>query len=236
MIFILIITIFLIYILKGLCENMTYYVYGHGKPLILLLGGVHGNEPSGCVGLKEIIKEIENKEIVIKKGSLIIIPCVNKCGLWWDTRTVPFRIQNRDINRNFPDTIFGSSKCLLSERIQNYIHAADFIIDTHEGWGWNKLNSNSMGSTITPSKHTVEMAKKIVDKLNKDIKSDKLQFSVWTKWKEEKKGTLRYYCKLLNKKYILLETSGQNNIQDIRIRKEQVKTTVNHVLKSMEII
>ena len=47
MIFILIIAILLIYILKGLCENMTYYVYGNGKPLVLVLGGVHGNEPSG---------------------------------------------------------------------------------------------------------------------------------------------------------------------------------------------
>ena len=46
----------------------------------------------------------------------------------------------------------------------------------------------------------------------------------------------RSRSKLLNKKYILLETSGQNNIQDIKIRKEQVKTTVNHILKSMEMI
>jgi hypothetical protein len=93
-----------------------------------------------------------------------------------------------------------------------------------------------MGSTITPSKHTVEMAKKIVDKLNKDIKSENFKFGIWQKWDTDKEGTLRNYCKLLNKKYILLETSGQNNIQDIQIRKEQVKTTVNHVLKSMEII
>ena len=236
MIFIVIIVILLIYLLKGLCENMIYHVYGKGKPLVLLLGGVHGNEPSGCVGLKEIISEIENKEIIIKKGSLIILPCVNKCGLWWDTRTVPFRIKNKDLNRNFPNTIFGSSKCLLSERIQNYIHAADFIIDTHEGWGFNKINSESMGSTITPSKKTYDLGLKIVEELNKNIKSEKLKFGIWQKWKTDKEGTLRNYCKLLNKKYILLETSGQNNIQDIQIRKEQVKTTVNYVLKSMEII
>ena len=224
------------YIFKGICENMTYYVFGSGKPYVLLLGGVHGNEPSGCVGLKEIINDFKSKRKILKKGTLLIIPCVNKCGLWWDTRSVPFRITNRDINRNFPRNLFGTSRCLLSERIQNYIHASDFVIDLHEGWGWNKINKNSMGSTITPSKRTVKLANQIVDELNKNISNENYKFGIWPQWQDNKEGTLRYYCKLLNKKYILLETTGQNDIQDIKIRKEQVKTTVNFILNSLEII
>ena len=236
MIIVIIVLILTLYLLKGICENMTYYIYGKGSPTVLLLGGVHGNEPSGCVGLKEIINDFMKNEIKLKKGTIIFIPCVNKCGLWWDTRTVPFRINNKDINRNFPEHKFGNSKCLLSERIQNYINNSEFILDIHEGWGWNKINKNSMGSTITPSVKTVKIANEIVDELNKNITNEKHKFLIWDNWKNDRKGTLRYYCKILNKKYLLLETSGQNNIQPIDIRKEQVLTTVKYLLKSLEMI
>lgn len=236
MIIIIIILILSLYLLKGLCENMTYHVYGNGSPTILFLGGVHGNEPSGCEALKDVIKEFNEKKIIQKKGTIIIVPCINKCGLWWDTRTVPFRINNKDINRNFPNYKFGNAKCLLSERIQTFINKSNYVVDIHEGWGWNKTNKNSMGSTIVPSKKTVELGEKIVEELNKKITNEKHKFLIWNKWQNDKVGTLRYYCKLLNKKYLLLETTGQNNIQDLSIRKDQVKTTVKYILNHLEMI
>ena len=96
--------ILVIYLIKGICEKIVFYKYGSGLPVVTMVGGVHGNEPAGCVGLKKILSQIENKNIKLQKGTLIIIPCANRCGLHWNTRTVPFRSINGDVNRNFPNT------------------------------------------------------------------------------------------------------------------------------------
>ena len=44
---------------------------------LLVLGAVHGNEVAGKIALNRVIKEINEKRIVIKKGSLTVVPVCN---------------------------------------------------------------------------------------------------------------------------------------------------------------
>ena len=55
-----------------------YYFKGNdeGKKL-LVLGCVHGNEVAGEIALKKLIKEIDEGNIVIKKGCLTVVPVCN---------------------------------------------------------------------------------------------------------------------------------------------------------------
>ena len=227
--------ILIIYLLRGFCESIDIHVFGSGKPYVVILGGVHGNEPSGCVALSHIINQLNDRSMKLVKGTLVIIPCANKCGIWWDSRYVPFRIMNRDLNRNFPSKPFGPSKCILSEKIIGYVNGADWIFDIHEGWGYHSMDKNSMGSTIVPVKSTVDLSNKIIDHLNKKIENKNKKFMIYSK-EDIKKGTLRVYCDTLKKKYILMETTGQKNVQPINLRKEQVKMAVYLFLKEIKML
>jgi murein peptide amidase A len=72
--------------------------FGRGENLIMIIGGIHGDEPTGilsAVKLAEYIR-IHPKSI---KNRVVIIPCVNPDGLYDARRTNANLV---DINRNFP--------------------------------------------------------------------------------------------------------------------------------------
>ena len=64
-------------------------------PRVLIIGSVHGNEPAGGEALKRLSP-------ILKKGQLVIIPVMNKCGKALNMRYQPQNIlqSNRDLNRN----------------------------------------------------------------------------------------------------------------------------------------
>lgn len=99
-------------------------------PVILISGGVHGDEINGVVTAKKILEELD-KGLELLKGTLIIIPLVNIYGFLSNSRTFP---DGRDLNRSFP----GNKKGSLASRIafilsQEIIPLIDFGIDFHTG-------------------------------------------------------------------------------------------------------
>ena len=52
---------------------------GQPGPTILAIGGTHGDEYEGPVGLKNLIQELDPKSIV--KGRLIVVPVLNVPGV-----------------------------------------------------------------------------------------------------------------------------------------------------------
>ena len=141
------------------------------NPTILLIAGTHGNEPAGTKTLYELINKIKNKEIKLIRGTLIIIPKANKCGYYLNSRFLPYKFFNNDLNRNY---ICNNLKCKdnISSKIIKLVNKSDFIIDFHEGWGYHKINKNSLGSTITTTNTKISkfIGKTIVNKLNKNYK------------------------------------------------------------------
>lgn len=99
-------------------------------PVVLISGGVHGDEINGVVTAKRLLEELDESWKLLK-GTLIFIPLVNIYGFLSNTRTFP---DGRDLNRSFP----GSKKGSLAGRIafilnEQIIPQIDYGIDFHTG-------------------------------------------------------------------------------------------------------
>ena len=122
-------------------------------------------------------------------------------------------------------------------KIIKIINNSDFIIDLHEGYDFHLLNNNSIGSTLSSSSEIMNSYNhKIKDILNKNINVEYKKFSTITDNTCYIPNSLRCFCHKLNKNYLLVETSGQNNIQKIDIRINQMKTVIFSLLKFLNVI
>ena len=117
--------------------DLPIHVYRSKKPgpVILLSGGLHGDEVNGI----EIIRRIIQSKILskLKCGSVIAIPVMNIYGFLNFSRQVP---DGKDINRFFP----GNKKGSLASRVaynltKSVLEEIDFGIDFHTG-GANRTN------------------------------------------------------------------------------------------------
>jgi uncharacterized protein len=98
-------------------------------PVILALGGVHGDEINGIEIVRRSIESGVFKKIV--KGSVIAIPLLNVYGFINFSRDVH---DGKDVNRSFP----GNSKGSLASRVahtltKEVLPVIDFGIDFHTG-------------------------------------------------------------------------------------------------------
>lgn len=211
------------------CTNIKVYKYGVvGKFKLALLGGVHGNEPAGSIGLNKLISSGYFENMANKLNiHIVVIPDANPCGLKQNVRFQPDIIWP-DINRNF-GTEDGNG--VVAQTIIKEFVDADLIVDFHEGWSWHQIDSNSVGSTVIPTKVPLaqEISKLIVSNINKTITEKKKQFLVLDKDPCDIKSTLRCSMSKKNINYILVEISGQNNIQPIDVRTNQVVITINSI-------
>jgi hypothetical protein len=206
---------------------------GVSGPTLLMISGTHGNEPAGSFGLEKFI----NSDAKIKKGKLVIIPRVNKLGLFFNTRWGYNGVIPIDYNREYPNKSNELAGDYINRQIIEYIKKSDFIIDFHEGWGFNIIEPESMGSGIYPS--DTEIAKSIgqnvLNKLNDTINDSKKKFTINFD-SPRISNTLDSYCNIIGKNYILIETSGQNNIQPIDLRINQVLLTIDTILEELKMI
>lgn len=97
-------------------------------PVLLLTGGLHGDEINGV----EIIRRmIEQKMVIPQKGTVIAIPIVNIYGFIQNSRGLP---DGKDINRSFPGAKGGSlAKLLAHTLMKEIIPEIDCGIDFHTG-------------------------------------------------------------------------------------------------------
>ncbi|MEQ8357947.1 MAG: succinylglutamate desuccinylase/aspartoacylase family protein [Cytophagales bacterium] len=97
-------------------------------PVLLLSGGLHGDEINGIEIVRRIIEQEYNIPI---KGTIICIPIINVFGFIHFSRNVP---DGKDVNRSFPGNKNGS----LASRVAYYlmkdiIPKIDYGIDFHTG-------------------------------------------------------------------------------------------------------
>ena len=231
-IFITILVILLIsYFITDNINQIDKFIIDSGipGPILLLIAGTHGNEPAGTIGLEKIV----NSGIKISKGKIIIIPRVNKIGLFLGTRYGFNGFFPIDYNRNYPNNKEELSGDYINYQIINSLSNADFIVDFHEGWGFSKSEPKSMGSGIYPSNTPIakNIGNNLLIALNNTIKEQNKEFII--KFDSSKiPNTLDSYANSHNKNYILVETSGQDDIQPINLRVEQVILIINVVLEN----
>ena len=116
-------------------------------PVLLLTGGLHGDEINGV----EIIRRIIQRGYHIPKaGTIICIPVINIYGFIHFSRYVP---DGKDVNRSFPGNKNGS----LASRVAHYltndiIPKIDYGIDFHTG-GADRTNHPQIRCVMTDKKN-----------------------------------------------------------------------------------
>jgi len=232
----LIIIILIIIYYRTTINNICYkepeyfeYVGKEKGPIILIVGATHGNEPAGYYGIKEYMNKLNRQEITLKKGKIIFIPSVNYCGLKLNKRN---HNTVGDINRLYKD----NDNNIINKLIINFSKTSDFIIDFHEGYDYANKSDNTLGSTITPAEteKSLEIANKVVNNLNKIINIDYKKFKI--NHNKKIKGTLRDYTDFIKLNYILVETTGQGDVQPLNIRTEQCVNIITTVLENYNMI
>ena len=118
-------------------------------PVLLLSGGLHGDEINGV----EIVRRIIEKGLnVPKKGTTICIPIINVYGFIHFSRYVP---DGKDVNRSFPGNKNGS----LASRVAYFlmheiIPKIDYGIDFHTG-GADRTNYPQVRAMLNDSQNEV---------------------------------------------------------------------------------
>lgn len=202
---------------------------GRPGPNVLVIAGTHGNEPAGRVAVQKWLDSCPT----VKSGRVFVIPNVNKSGNFLGIRHMLQSPGAPDLNRNY--TAHGKDP--VSRQVIDLIrrYKIEYILDFHEGWGYHKMEEASVGSTLAPT--TPEMrrlAKHIIAHLNKRfVKDDEKHFMI--NGKRDDKHTLRNYAYRNGVNYILVETTGQNDVQPLSVRCEQVREILDlfleHVLR-----
>lgn len=97
---------------------------------VLAIGGTHGDEYEGPVGLKNLIQELDPATLVA--GRLIVIPVLNVPAFHAAQRGSP--LDGGNMNRAFP----GDARGTITSRIARFVTdevlpRADIVIDLHAG-------------------------------------------------------------------------------------------------------
>ena len=121
-------------------------------PVILLTGGLHGDEINGI----EIVRRLLADNLLqLIKGTVIAIPLMNVYGFIQNVRGVP---DGKDINRSFPGSKSGSLAKLVAYTIMHeIIPKIDFGIDFHTG-GNSRANFPQIRCVLEIEKN-LELAK-----------------------------------------------------------------------------
>lgn len=161
-------------IASGTKYATSLYVIKSGVrgPVVMVVGGTHGNEPAGYKAAHLI------KNYSVKKGTLLVIPEANRIAVQNKTRTAP---GVGDLNRSFPKTSSDKPDDPLARAIWQVVkdYRVDYLIDLHEGYKYHLQTPSSWGQTVIyyPNKDTKALADRMVSALNKSISTPSKRFS-----------------------------------------------------------
>lgn len=104
--------------------NIPLIKIGSGKPRVLLIVGVHGNEISGLFVVQRLLERLE-----LKTGELNIITAANPLAQGLRKRKSP--IDFEDLNRAFPGEAGKGFTSRLATKIFAEAKKCDLVIDLH---------------------------------------------------------------------------------------------------------
>jgi hypothetical protein len=161
---------------KGTKYATKLYIIDSGKPgpVVMIVGGVHGNERAGYTAAAKV------KDWNIKKGTLLVLPKANVMAV---DKKVRYLSKQGDLNRKFPKSSSQKGSNTLSRAIWSAVkkHKVDWLMDMHEGFDYYKNKStSSVGQSLIyyPKNGTKTVATKIVSTLNRGISSSYKKFSL----------------------------------------------------------
>lgn len=116
---------------SGTLIQMPVHVFRSKNPgpVILLSGGLHGDEINGI----EIVRRLVDGPILknLMCGTVIALPIINVYGFLHFSRDVP---DGKDVNRSFPGSPDGSLAAIVANLItKEILPVIDFGVDFHTG-------------------------------------------------------------------------------------------------------
>jgi len=200
--------------------------YKHGDFTLCLIGSVHGNEPAGTVALKELLSSGILKQL--NYGRVIVIPNPNPAGLHLGKREAWHPDMGWiDLNRQFTQKDLSHPNS-PGMKILKYVHQSHLVVEFHEGWGFHKIQPKSLGSTIMPSNNStaISVGVAINKNMNTTIDDPNKEFTLILDDSCGITSTLACYCEKTGIGHILIEITGQNDVQPLSLRKDQALLVV----------
>lgn len=195
-------------------------------PAVMVVGGVHGNEPAGSLAAEAIQK------VSLVKGKLIVIPRANNLALIKGVRTLP---KIKDINRAYPGKPDGTPAQRIAFEISSLMkkYNVAMVIDLHEGRTSHYYDKTSVGQSVIHGfdDKSALLALDCVELINRQLAAADKKFTFLS---SPVKGSTAYYAsKELKIPAFTIETSVKQPMQD---RIDQHVTITKFLLASEGII
>ncbi|MGB0579440.1 MAG: BPL-N domain-containing protein [Limisphaerales bacterium] len=226
---------------KGTDWETPVYFRDTGKPgpTVMIVGGVHGNEPAGARAANQI------RHWPLVKGKLIAIPRANVAGLGENTRYLPGAPkEQRDLNRNFPgerlsDGTRGKLAGALWMQILKY--KPDWLFDLHEGFQFNLSHqpkdgkAKSVGSSIIyfKGKEMDPLVRRMQAAANATASDPDRKFALIGRGPKQT-GMVNAAIRHLKIKGMILETTYQ--YQRLAVRTRQHRAMMSVALRELGLI
>lgn len=179
-------------------------------PVLLLMGGLHGDEINGVEIVRRIIANGDHRPLI---GTIICIPVLNVYGFINHSREVP---DGKDINRSFPGSRTGSLASQIAFHLRTTIlPQIDVGIDFHTGG--SRINNFPQIRTVCTNEKNLKLAKIFSTKfiLNSSLIEKSLRKEAWKQ----------------NKPYLLFEGG-----ESMRLRKNVLDEGVGGALRVMKFL
>ena len=201
-------------------------------PTVLIVGGLHGNEPAGAQAAEQM------RDWPVVRGKLVVLPAVNRLGLAANLRWFPeFQDdpRQRDLNRNFPTRQRADALTPLCQQIWAFLqdHPPTWVFDLQEGFDVHRVNSKSVGSSVIAFPAQAEFAAALVGAVNA-VTPPRQHFSLLAKSGPVAGSLARACAEQLGAKSFILETTFKD--QPLSLRSRQHRQLVSHALLEIGLI
>jgi hypothetical protein len=141
-----------------------------GSPTVFVLGGVHGDEPTGRQSAERLLSAN------VTRGTLIVITDANQVAIKNGTR-----IGTKDLNRSFPGSLQGANEDRLAAEIFQLIQEKNpaIVLTCHVSPGFHLTDPAMYGQTVIFDEvGTRPLADTVVNQMNTGISVPEQKFSV----------------------------------------------------------
>jgi succinylglutamate desuccinylase/aspartoacylase family protein len=130
-------------LMAGTPYETPYRIYGTGVlgPIVVVLGGVHGNEPGGWLAADRLVDAVRPAT-----GGLLVVPRANRVATELFERTTD---EMGDLNRLYPGDPNGLPMAQMAHEIVQTLREfhATHVIDMHESWSFYRDRTDTQTGT-----------------------------------------------------------------------------------------
>lgn len=205
---------------RGTEWETRYYAVDSGRPgpTVMIVGGVHGNEPAGARAADQI------RNWKIRRGKLIVIPRSNVRALENRSRLTPSVAEaERNLNRNFPVGPDDLPRGRLAAALWAFVRETrpDWLLDLHEGYGFGRTSA-SVGSSIISSDFAASKAaaRRMLGAVNATIDDEIKEFLF--KCPPTTGSLARAAADVLQIPSLILETTYKEQPLSLRVRQHRI--------------